>query len=671
MVSWRHNPRCKVEAGSTEISSDFIDVAVHRPENAVSTCILNASDYKGRNFIGNLDAFTVLKVSFRCGSDSWSKVFEGEVEKVGPVLSEQGWLVQATANGYGANLRDTHCEVHYGSQISSSLDVPEEIWDDIIDNHVNKSLGTADNTGYAITKTKIKAITSPTIPFLDSGYRSNLQLVDLLCDFYNAVQAGSAGVHWFVDPSKNLWVDTIGAHTVDATNWPTWWNTDQANSTLTEGVDLKSYFFTKNIRNFANKVVVCSDFRKPGYDYWTEGQSSRWGQDVSFPPSSLTDDAGDKVVGANSLNVYANNATCYIYWPGGSLLTGDAASGQKDVTVADATYFKVGDIVHIHDLAPNDEECTVASIAGSTLTMSVNLTNAYTVLNSAKVDKYANWDLTKIGSEETIPTVNFYFKKDADLLYVDLRFYHTDITTDYYYVRMTTAWPGDPNGEWVHRTIPIGPYYKNFEETQRYRWTDSGSAVFNWNDCNGIGLLVQSGVGVDTNFLIDDWHIAGKIIREAYNSTNISSNKERQKVFRFDVAIDDTLKEADDSGTAAMLAYNELLLRQTTPVVGQLVTPLAIDALPGQLLHVHADKQHSGVHRVDSNFRAKEIIHVASKSETLTSWDVTDDVTNTHAVGFLNPVRILANLYRIDPEAQNLKSSGIDVLVERLSKDYP
>jgi len=67
-----------------------------------------------------------------------------------------------------------------------------------------------------------------------------------------------------------------------------------------------------------------------------------------------------------------------------SALTSDAASGQKDVAVADASKFSVGDIVWIKD--DNASEYNeVASITGNTLTMVNNLANTYTVAANGKV----------------------------------------------------------------------------------------------------------------------------------------------------------------------------------------------------------------------------------------------------------------------------------------------
>jgi len=66
-------------------------------------------------------------------------------------------------------------------------------------------------------------------------------------------------------------------------------------------------------------------------------------------------------------------------------MTADAASGQKDVTVADGTKFQVGYPVEIKDDA-HSEWNTVASITGNVVTMQNNLVYSYYVNKNGKVE---------------------------------------------------------------------------------------------------------------------------------------------------------------------------------------------------------------------------------------------------------------------------------------------
>jgi len=84
---------------------------------------------------------------------------------------------------------------------------------------------------------------------------------------------------------------------------------------------------------------------------------------------------------------------------GHSLLTADAALGQKNVVVADESLFFIGQGLTLKDDNAS-ENCTIASITASThtLTMADNLTNSYTVAATAKVyaksGKYFNLGAT-------------------------------------------------------------------------------------------------------------------------------------------------------------------------------------------------------------------------------------------------------------------------------------
>lgn len=591
------DPQIKVEAGSTEIQSDCINTTVVRPENAISYVKLVASDYEGKNYVGNLDAFTVLKVSFRYGSDAWTKVFEGTVYEVGPELDKNQQTVVATAYGYGRALAVTHCNVNYGKESeNTTIDTPEEIWDDLVDNHINKDFD-GNATGYAITKTKIKAIATPTINFVPSPYRKNIDLINQVCRFYTASQAGAASVHWFVDPSKNLWIDSIGAHTVDTANWPSYWGASQAASTLVEGEDFVHFDFKKKVKGFANKIILLSPLRKPGYDYWCEdsGGQALWGS----TDATLTDDAAIFIVGSHSLKIAPSHAVnpALAYFP----------SAQN-----------------------------------------------------------AAWDLSVIGSEQNVPSLNFYVYGDIkSALSKQIELY---TSAGNYYVNIRIDEMLDVADEWHHISLPIGPYHKTAEESRRLLWTAVGAP--DWTNINWVLFRIVSIAQTNITY-VDDLHFSGKIIREAYNSTSIAADDEHQKVIRLDMAVDDSMKAADDSGTAGRLAYAELLTAQKKPVVGTVTIPLIVDALPGELFHIHADEQANGSFRVDSDFRAKKITHQFTSAGAFTMLDLTDDVTNTFAKGQSDLLSELGKATFVDPDAKNLFASGVDLLIGRLSLDYP
>jgi hypothetical protein len=439
---------------------------------------------------------------------------------------------------------------------------------------------------------------------------------------------------------------------------------------LVEGTDFKQSDFHKVVwPHFANKVVLYCDLRKPGYDYLTEdsGGQALWGRHLL---TSLTDsNAANKfVVGSHSLLATSNGAVTGYSWYPSSSLSSDAASGQKAVVVTTTTNFKAGDAVRLWDSTPQGEDATIASIAGSTLTMEDNLTNAYTTGNNAHCSKQLGWNLNEFGSVKNPPTLNFYYHPVANTAVastvVMMKTVSDPTSNDYFYANFATNADLD---KWHHCSIPLGDFYKTSDYQRDVDWTTGGSAV--WTNINALGFY-NTGSGPSSLLYIDDLHITGKIIREAYDSSNITSNDEVQVPVRYDVAVDDTMKASDDSGTAGRLAYGELLRRMVTPEVGVFQTPLAVDALPGQLIHVHADAYSGAAWRVDADFRIKEVVHTITKAGGFTTWDITSDVLNTFVPGFNDAMAMYHRAVHTDPEMKNLLSTGLDPYVSRLSKDY-
>ena len=597
MATWDEDPSFKIESGASDFSSDGLIVTVHRPENAISRALITANDFDGKNYIATVDAFAVIKVSFRYGAGAYTQVFEGVTERVGPRLNTQQTL-ELTAFGYGRALRNTTCNANYGAESESpTLDTPHEIWDDLIANHINKKWGGVA-TGYGILDTKVAPCANPSINYLEGGYRSTGTVVNDLLKIYQGHRNGLSGMHWFVDENKALFINTMGAHENNATGWPTWWRTDQATSTLVEGTDFIEATFHKKLTDFANTIVLYCNLRKPGAERWTEGFAGSWTNHGVSPMTNILDNAVDYVVGSNSLTFDM-----------------DAGSGY------------------------------------------------------AWVEGSAGWDLTKTGSDHTTPTINFYFKKDTNCNEnsCEIRLFTTDIDNDYYYSLFST-WGSDPDDTWIHRSLPIADYWKTEEEDRVYRWVANGAP--DWTDINGVGFRITSDPATDTEFDIDDLHIAGKIIREAYNSTSITAYDDVQRIIRYDVAVDDSLKASDDTGTAGHLAYGELLQREAVPLVGTFTTPLAIDALPGQQIHIHHN-WNGATYDINADFRVKEIIHTFNSLGAITKWDVTSDVLNTFGLGFNEALTAYYSAIHTDPDMKNLKTTGLDPYIARYSKDYP
>jgi hypothetical protein len=588
-------------------SEAFSSINVKRRENNYDVATLWAENKDSKYYLAKMDALDEIKIYFKYSTDaSYTQVFGGHIRQINPRSSMDGYMLQLLCKGYGVALEETHCKSDYGAESSHpSLDTAKEIWQDIVDNYINKSLGSANNTGYAITTTKIADIVSGTpIKYVNNPYRTSLDAVNLICDLTSAIGGGStAGAHWIVDNSKNLIINTIAAHE-NTTEWPDWWNIDEEGSTLTEGTDFTGYAVLDKSEEFANNVVLITDFRRPAYDYWTEdsGGAALWGNDAL---EAITNDNTNVVVGSHSLKFDPNGAVAgYGYYPG-----------------------------------------------------SAN----------------AEWDITAWGSEKTIPRLNFYAMKHSlttATTYVYLSTNDTARKTDYFYTSFLN-WASEADDTWYHKSIPIGPYWASVAETLQFRWSQTGSP--RWTDIDTVEFMVS--LAGDNGWLkIDDLHFSGRIIRSAKNSTNITANKEYQKVLISRYAMDDSCIAADDTGFAARIAYAELLRRQVLPTTISFTIIGKPAMMAGQKCKVQACKKADGTYAIDSIMRITELQHdFASLSSFLTTVTATTDVKNTHPISRPDQYGMwLENMFLKSDEAKNIRAGAeVDVLIPILQKNYP
>lgn len=601
MVGPDTTAQMKIESGATEIT-DGITANIIWPENAVALAKIAAWNIDATNFIANLDTFDNLKIYFRYGVAAWTKYFDGIIEDANPILKQNNdQTVVCTAYGKGRALRNTHCNTSYGKESENpTIDTPGEIWTDLVDNYVEKSFGGAA-TGYTLGLAPNNG-TLPTINHLFNPYRPCIDVLNETLLLIQAHRAGLTGHHWIVGTDGTLRVKRMGS---DILGWFQWWNTNRAGSTLVEGTHFIDYSFSKRVRSkdFANKIILATDLRKPGYDYWTENQSALWGT----TDANLTD-----------------SATCIV--------------GSKSLLIEPS-----------HAANP-----------------------AYAVYPSAK---NAAWDFTKIGSQNSPPTLNFYIRRNKASAgnndVVTLYTAGVDGAGDYFRLYSGFNTHVGVNDKFVFLSLPIGLYHDAHQETQGRRWiATNGIAAADWANINWIEFRMEGGDQTQDLF-IDDLHFTGKIIREAYNSTNITANDEHQKIVRMNSSVEDSMKQTDDSGMAARLAYAELLRAQTTPRVGTVKLYGIVDILPGQWVHIHAEKT-NGTYRINDDFRVKQVQQqFLGFHEFYTTLSLTDDLLNTFAKG---PAELVSGYYKTvftDPEAQSLKTTGVDPLVPRLTIDYP
>lgn len=602
----------KVTIDGTDYEEEFIDIQVTGRECDIAGAILIADNKQGSFWTDTVDLFDSVTIQMRqLGvGGSLATQFTGTVREVKPYASEGGFYTGIKCNGLGLALTKTHCKDAFGyTSDQPTLDTVEEILEDLVDNSINKSYSSANNTGYAISKDYIPTIDAGlSIPFLNAPYQTCKSIVDLICTLDTAYRAGStAGPHWYVNSDGDLRVKTIGTQQADGGHgggaWGTYYNGQAGNSNakLYEDEDFYSYTLTKPSNQYANNVVLAFDLRKPAYDYWTETNiTSLWDDDAD---ATVTEYSGDPVVGSYAMHIASNGTnTGYAWYP-----------------------------------ASED----------------------------------AGWDLSKWGSIKTIPTINFYSQMDTDGAHPvvsDIGLFTTDHLTDVYH--LLTGDLGDPWDTWVHHSIPVGPYWKSYAESRQLEWAEDGSP--DWTDINGIAFKV-TGIGGDGYFAVDDLHFAGKCMREAVDTSEVTSYDEQQHTLLSRTPLDDTAVASDDSGMAGQICYAELLRRVTPPRWFTCTVPFKQALKPGEQFTLYAGKDANGNYKLNGvDFRVVEYTHRCTQNnQPETSLTMTDDVKNSFPVGPLNARAILNEYLLVNNEkATDMQGGEVDLLIPHLRKTY-
>ena len=633
----------KLTIDGTDIINDkAISITNNRPENNVSVLSFVIDDYQSRNYVDLLDEWTTVELSLKYKGSSYTKTFRGQVDTLKPLLTRQGELLSVTCWGQGRALLDTHCNTSFGSESHNPiLNTAREIIQHMVDDYVEESFDGSDTLWYLdSTGTYVENVHAGcSVTSLASPYHNNLTMLNRLCDIVNAwaqtQSPAEPSIHWFVDTTAyslgvskpRLYVKELDADHGTG-NWDRYYGGSQASATVTQGADFLEYSFDRNLKDYANKVILASAFRKPATDIWTENGGPAWGESgTDIVEYTVT----NKLVGSHCLHASPDDSADtykFIYYP-------SSHDAGWDFT-------KVG----------SANEPPVLSF--------------YVRCNNAA--QFAAWNVMLVTEAATL--FGDANEKNSYARYVEMIFCEAD--------------------KWVHIEVPIGPYYslsdkRQLDGTAQFEWKIPawGGSGVDWSNVNAI--MFHLGTLDAADWYFDDLHFAGKIIREAYDAGEITATKkERQVLIRLDTALDDTLDSAvtggDYSGTAARLATAELYRRTQIGVAtaanrfltGTLTMPMKEDLLPGQLLHVHAGKKSDGSYRFDLDMRIKELTHnVTVDGGYLTSVNLTADTVNSHAPGVVTQWGILMDHAGAlsHAEARDLKSAGVDIDVPRLSFD--
>jgi len=602
-------PKCKIETnGITMENTDGLSVDILRPENDAGYAVVSIPDYQSSKYVDVFDQFNTLDISFKTNTDTYTKVFSGPIANVRPRIAIDGEILEVTAWDWAIALKKTLCDSSYGLESDNpTLGSIQEIMQHLITNYINLSFAGA-TTQWGLDNTDVENV----LPAFDvtsllSPYHDNFMLVNRLCDLGTAYAVANATV------GPHWYVDTskhlrMKLINADSTDseWTRYYGGSQATATLEVGSDFILYDFQKSTEEYANYIVLSSAFRKPAVDIWCEDGGPAWGETEA---NSTTYSHSQYKVGSHSLRMNS---------PGGG-------GGRA--------YFPSNHV--------------------------------------------AAWDFTKCGTHDDIPHLNFYVYATSTDFYDNL----VELSTD------NPAWGGDNDffyfqwnqlitpqaNKWFYISLPVGPYWgidPAIADTG-WEWLNGVDGGQLWTEINGIVFEVEPNAGVYA--YIDDLHLAGKIVREAIDTSEITATKRaRQYFIRLDSAVDDTLLATDDSGTAARLAKAELYKRSQQPYIGKIEIEGAETLLPGQTLHIHACKKADVTHRIDLDMRAKELRHRFLGNGLRTEVNLTSDVTNSHAFAVPSAYTVLKEYAMAlgHAEAKDLKASGVDRTLPRLSKNY-
>lgn len=603
------------------LSQYMMDAKITRRENGVDVATILLADTLSNLYDGKLDEDDDVEISIKDQSAAaYTTLFDGVASMALPSLTPLD-VVTLKCDGAGYPLMRMNCGEQYGTEsVNPTLDTLSEILTDatngVVPAWVNKLGIDAGVSGYSLT-TEVEAIAG-SIRYLYFPYQPADKTISNVCEIVQALKGTNPGPHWMVTTGGKLLVSTIGTHHAAAVTegWTNYYGGSQALSTVEQGIDFKT-FHCQHLAKEANYILYHGKFRKPGSgDVWTNGNAANW-----------------------------------------------------DTSVVNAAW-----------------QCTMSDESGAGLfVVGSNSLEAYGDTNGQSFDfmypssKDATWDLTKIGGEHNIPSINFYMQCDAN---VDRTGNYPEIVLAKYTEpggvpvldgQATYLGPSLPTDDrWYHFNFPIGPYWKSANKDWE-GWHPRNTP--GWIDIDGVYFRADSKAGVRGKVYIDGLQINGYVLRGAREAVYSAGNPCKMKVVTDDEGKDDTIVASDDTGTMAQLAYAEYLRSSSTPRVGNFMIPLLKDLWPGMFMHVHAKKKADGTFTVDDDFRVTKLMHhiTADTKGCATTVQVTDDVKNANARASYNDLNRVLRAVRPefqDRQATSVKMREIDITQAVLEKNY-
>lgn len=633
------NPKQKItvthDPAGTPVTYTFenrgiIDWKITRRENAWDIATVNLTNPKSLNYSSRVSRSDQIIIEVQDADESsWTKLFgDSYLTACNPMLTN-ATVLNLKADGAGWPLAKMLVAEEYGTQSSNpTLDTIKEILIDgsygIIDKSIHNLLGSATTSGHwfdtaqAIADDQIEAIAG-TILYLYFAYKPAGKAINDVCDYVQAIKGAAAGPHWLLTPDSEFLLSTIGSHhaNVVTVGWTNYFQGDQDESTLVQGRDFTQYWF-QELDKEANYILYYGRLRKPGSgDLWTESNAvAMWDTSVinAAWQCTMSNDAGVKIVGANSTEAYCDN-------------------------VASAFDFCFP--------SSKDMGLNVSKMGGE---HSIPTLSFY-VQCDANVDRSGVLPFVFIGKFTTGPPI---------------------VLDGWQYDFSNIVQTDD---KWYHFNLPIGDYWrssgKDFDG-----WLERNTGT--WTDVDIILFKADSKAGVRGKMYIDGLALNGYVIRVARQTAAYSTTDPcRMKIITDDEGKDDSLLSGTpgttDLGTMARLAKAEYLRSCTTPIVGWVDVKMVKDCWPGMLVHVHAEKKADGTFNLDKDMRVSKLEHSTRGGSFNTRLYLTDDVLNSLTRPAYNDMNLLLQSMRPefqDRQATSLKMREMDITQARLSESY-
>jgi hypothetical protein len=616
------NPNFKVTVTHSAVDYDYICdvfpvVRVKRRENNYDTAVLDLADQFWKHYGTDIDALDEIKIYFKDAAESaYTQVFGGYIRKLLPRIGASGQVHQLLCKGYGAALEATHCNRDYGTESANpTYPQPWNIWTNIIADFVEKSFAGAA-TNWGIDNANISNYCATDIPYINNPYRANVDVVNLVCDLTSAIGAGAtAGAHWIVDHNK-----TVGG---------------------------KPRFLVGKIGAHAAGAGPVTYWP----DWWNGADESNLVQGQDFTDFQINDNSEE--FANNVILITDLRKPSYDYW---TEKTPFSTYWDKTASIT-LNDNNVDELVGDYCL---DIQCDGGAWGGAWFPKAQDIL----------------WDMTAWGSIKSIPALNFYIRKDSQIIGNDtwVALFTTDYDHDYWATTIDLG--SDPDGEWIHKSLPVGDYWASDVETRKFRWTDLDAGAPDWAAIKGICFYTHCNAGDDGHLLIDDLHFTGKIIRSAYDSTSISTTvgREYQKILISQVTLDDSAEYGIDTGLAARLAAAELFRRRALPyTVSATLAGIAPTMMAGQKLKVYAGLKLSGTYAINgATMRIMELEHALTAQGGYTTVTATTDLLNSHPISKLDQYATWKeNMLVNSKEAKDIRaSSEVDLLIPILAYDY-